>query len=98
MPEYSARLNLDEWRAGCCSGHDRAKRIHLQVPTLRSSTCSVPSAVNCEAEKDFVTSSRYLIRSLDTITDQVGNVPGVACDRFGGSSNDVMRGPRGFPI
>jgi hypothetical protein len=76
MPEHFARLNLDGWRAGCCSGHDRAKRIHLQAPTLRSSTCSVPSAVNCEAEKDFVTSSRELIRSLGTIIDHVGNIPG----------------------
>jgi hypothetical protein len=50
----------------------------------------VPSAVNCEAEKDFVTSSRYLIRSLGVITDQVGNVPGGMCDGFRGSSNDVM--------
>jgi hypothetical protein len=69
---------------GHCSGHDRAKRIHLLVPTLGSSTYSVPSAVNCEAEKDFVTSSRYMIRSLGAITDQVGNIPAGMCDGFGG--------------
>lgn len=50
----------------------------------------MPSAVNCEAEKDFVISSQYMIRSLGAITDQVGNVHGGMCDGFGGSSNDVM--------
>jgi len=69
MPGDSARP-IGRWRVLHCSGHDRAKRIQLQVLTLRLHL-SVPSAVSRQPVGNLVTISWHLIGRYNMTIDRV---------------------------
>ena len=63
---------VGRWRGQCCSGRDRAKRMCLQVLTLRSSTSSVPSAVSRQPVQKFVTMSWHPMGRYSSTIDRLG--------------------------